>query len=255
MTKPHLALVTPTTEIRTVARHSTPRRPTNAALPTRETPGTARARKAHRGGQAQSLVTPTTEIRTVARHSTPRRPPRPPRCAHEVAALGVGHIQPQHQSRHQIGHDAGSFHHAGECGADSGEPRPETKMKGDCGLSRGCLHSSRISGADHGMAPFLTLRRRYESPDAAGLSRQYRCHRPRVPGGQVISVCRRGVDSEAVDCPPQRRIIAVEANADAVDPFHCQIVAEIVRQVAQQATASVSMIIMATATMVDGVFS
>ena len=36
MTKPHLALVTPTTEIRTVARRSTPRRPTNAALRTRE---------------------------------------------------------------------------------------------------------------------------------------------------------------------------------------------------------------------------
>jgi hypothetical protein len=36
MTKPHLAPVTPITEIRTVARRSTPRRPTNAALPTRE---------------------------------------------------------------------------------------------------------------------------------------------------------------------------------------------------------------------------
>jgi hypothetical protein len=36
MTKPHLAPVTPTTEIRTVARRSTPRRPTNVALPTRE---------------------------------------------------------------------------------------------------------------------------------------------------------------------------------------------------------------------------
>src|SRR5271169_2527248 len=36
MTKPYLALVRPTTEIRTVARHSTPRRPTNAALRTRE---------------------------------------------------------------------------------------------------------------------------------------------------------------------------------------------------------------------------
>ena len=34
--KPHLAPVTPITEIRTVASRSTPRRPTNAALPTRE---------------------------------------------------------------------------------------------------------------------------------------------------------------------------------------------------------------------------
>jgi hypothetical protein len=34
MTQPHLAPGTPTIEIRTVARHSTPRRPTNAALPT-----------------------------------------------------------------------------------------------------------------------------------------------------------------------------------------------------------------------------
>jgi integrase len=36
MIKPHLALITPATEIRTLARRSTPRRPTNAALRTRE---------------------------------------------------------------------------------------------------------------------------------------------------------------------------------------------------------------------------
>jgi hypothetical protein len=36
MTKPHPAPITPITEIRTVARRSTPRRLTNAAMPTRE---------------------------------------------------------------------------------------------------------------------------------------------------------------------------------------------------------------------------
>jgi hypothetical protein len=36
MTKPHLVPVMPTTEIRTVARRSIPRRPTNAALLIRE---------------------------------------------------------------------------------------------------------------------------------------------------------------------------------------------------------------------------
>ena len=59
MTKPYPALVTPTTEIRTVARRSTPRRSTNAALPTRECLAQMSS-KSSSSGQAQS--------------------PRPPQC-------------------------------------------------------------------------------------------------------------------------------------------------------------------------------
>ena len=49
--------------------------------------------------------------------------------------------------------------------------------------------------------------------------------------------------------------VPTDVDADAVDPFHCQITAKIIRQVAQHATASVSMVIMATATMINSVFS
>ena len=49
--------------------------------------------------------------------------------------------------------------------------------------------------------------------------------------------------------------VPTDVDADAVDPFHCQIIAKIIRQVAQYAAASVSMVIIATATMVDGIFS
>jgi len=65
--------------------------------------------------------------------------------------VGVGHIQPQHhrsvivarrvpehvgtQLDAQIDHEAGSFHYGENQGADSGELRSETKMKGDGGPS------------------------------------------------------------------------------------------------------------------------
>jgi len=71
----------------------------------------------------------------------------------------------------------------------------------------------------------------------------------------VIMVVIHGALPSYVQTLLLTAVVPTDLDADAVDPFHCQIIAKIIRQVAQHPTDSVGVVVVAATSMINSVSS